>query len=255
MYVRNNGERRPPSEQPRGRTQRPVHISQPRIRDIIPPPDYSGTALLNIEKEDENIEAAESEEKKGSRDNPDTGGEPVNVKRSATETKVDSAPALAATRLPFEEQIYDTGRGDDDDRPVPRRPLASRSDYTEEPDNRPVPRYPILRPDLRTAGGQITEQEPPKEASRPRLTRRSGNASQPAMRVPDGNPYIPAAAGITTHENTRERAPDEVQENDTPLPFTPDSDELLLCGLIILLMLSGSEDEMIILLAFLLLSH
>lgn len=121
MYARNS-DRRPPQNQPRERAQRPVHISSPRSRDLIPPPDYGGTALHDA-GEEEVISF-----------NP--RNEQINSNRRA-----DTQPAITDDIIPDEPELMSDNDNEDKtvpsddggepDRTEPRRPLISRGEYEE----------------------------------------------------------------------------------------------------------------------------
>jgi hypothetical protein len=246
LYVRNSGDRRPPTEQIRGRTQRPVHISQSRPRDIIPPPDYSGTVLYDTVIEVEPVAERKTEVEESISLNP----------RSETQTSggkggiptSNNAALFASGHLPFEDKIreeilnLDNSDSEDDNRPVPRRPLISRDDYEDSSDNRPDPRYPLASD---TDSSAYTEEDT-NESTHPVITHRNGHSYRPVSSLvrKESKSAITASANVPS-------------ENKMPLsglmPLA--SDDLLLCGLIVLLLLSGSDDELIIILAFLLLAH
>lgn len=247
MYVRNNGDRRPPSEQPRGRTQRQVHISPSRPRDIILPPDYGGTILYDTVSKAETVAERETAGKDGITFNPRNETQTSGGKGGIPASNGDDAALFASGHLPFEEQISegslyrDNGGSEEDDRPEPRRPLISRADYEDPPDNGPDPRYP-LAPD----GGAYIEQDTQGESPHPVITHRNGHS------------YRPAAAASREESQSAVTASAEIPPEDKISLlgfFPPASDDLLLCGLIVLLLLSGSDDELIIILAFLLLAH
>lgn len=251
MYVRNNGDRRHPSEQPKGRNQRPVHISQSRPRDIIPPPDYGGTILYDTVNEAGPVAERETAGENSITFNPRNETQASGGKGGIPASNGDDAALFASSHMPFEEQIRegsinrDSDGSEEDERPLPRRPIISRADYEDPPDNRPDPRYP-LEPDAKTDGGAYIEEDTQGEASHPVITHSNGRSYRPT-----------SSSGRKESRSPGSSSAEIPPENKFSLLgfFPPASDDLLLCGLIVLLLLSGSDDELIIILAFLLLAH
>lgn len=251
MYVRNNSDRRPPSEQPRGRTQRPVHISQSRPRDIIPPPDYSGTVLYDTVNDEKTAAERETAGAGGIVFNPRNETQTSDGKGGIPASNGDDAALFSSGHLPFEEQIREGGLfsdsddSEEDDRPEPRRPLTSRDEYEDPPDNRPDPRYPLASTADKDSGADIDD-DIQDDSSHPVITHRNGRSYRQtsSARRKESRPAVSASS--------EKSLLDKISLSG----FTPPaSDDLLLCGLIVLLLLSGSDDELIIILAFLLLSH
>lgn len=272
MYVRNSGDRRPPPEQPKERIQRPVHISSPRSRNLIPPPDYGGTALYDRGSETETASKRETENGEGIFFNPRNDSHASGRKVSIPSTNGDNAALFASGKLPFEEQIRIAGLDSDsedmkdtdedshseilqpnllnndrntlsDNRTEPRRPLVSRSEYEESYGNRTSQDYP-LNPDTQTGGDLFSSDGIQSEPPRPAITRRNRRSYR--------------SNGIAKKAESQQESSsssDESQKDNSLLPgiLPPISDEMLLIALIVLLMMSGSDDEMIIILAFLLL--
>ena len=121
MYARNSGDRRPPQNQPKERVQRPVHISSPRSRDLIPPADYGGTALHDT-REEEVI-------------NFNPRNDQINLN-----SETDIPAAVTDDMIPDEPEQISVNDGEEDgtpsdsdtpDRTEPRRPLVSRDEYEE----------------------------------------------------------------------------------------------------------------------------
>lgn len=272
MYVRNSGDRRPPPEQPKERIQRPVHISSPRSRNLIPPPDYGGTALYDMGSEAETTSKRETENGEGIFFNPRNDSHASGRKVSIPSTNGDNAALFASGKLPFEEQIRNAGLNSDsgdmkdtddgshseilqpilsnndkddlsDNRTEPRRPLVSRSEYEESYGNRTSQDYP-LNTDSQTGGDLFSSDEIQNVPQRPAIAGRK-------RRLFRSN----GIAKRTEAKQAPSSASDETQTDNSLLPgiLPPISDEMLLIALIVLLMMSGSDDEMIIILAFLLL--
>ncbi|MHB1151875.1 MAG: hypothetical protein ACYCWE_05390 [Eubacteriales bacterium] len=264
MYVRNSGDRRPPPEQPRERIQRPVHISSPRSRNLIPPPDYGGTILYDTGSETETILKRETDNREGISFNPRNDLHASGRKVSIPSADGDNAALFASGKLPFEEQILNAGldsdsedmkdtdeeshseilqpillnndKDEDDNRTEPRRPLVSRSEYEESYGNRTSQDHPLI-PDTQTGDERSSPVKIQDEQPRPAIARR--------------NRRLYRSSGVAK----RAEAQKETQSDISLLPgiLPPISDEMLLIALIVLLMMSGSDDEMIIILAFLLL--
>ncbi len=268
MYVRNSGDRRPPPEQPRERTQRPVHISSSRSRNLIPPPDYGGTILYDTESRAEPILKRETDNREGISFNPRNDLHASGRKVSIPSTNGDNAALFSSGKLPFEEEIRNAGLDSDseemkdtdeeshsqilqpivlsnvkddidDNRTEPRRPLFSRSEYEESYGNRTSQDDPLI------PGGDLSSSdEIQDEQSRPVINRRKRR------------PYrLNGVAKKAEAQKTPSVAAPDTQSDLSLLPgiLPPISDEMLLIALIVLLMMSGSDDEMIIILAFLLL--
>lgn len=271
MYVRNSGDRRPSPEQPKERIQRPVHISSPRSRNLIPPPDYGGTVLYDTGSEIETTAKRETDNGGGISFNPRNDSNASGRKISIPSTNGDNAALFASGKLPFEEQIRSANldsdsegmKGTDEDshseilqpillsndkddlsdnRTESRRPLVSHSEYEESYGNRTSQDYPLI-PDTQTGSDLFSSDEIQSEPSRPVITRRNRR------------PYRSDGVAKKAEAQQAPAAAEATQTDKSLLPgiLPPISDEMLLVALIVLLMMSGSDDEMIIILAFLLL--
>lgn len=260
MYVRNNGDRRLPTEQPREPIQRSVHISSPRSR--IPPLNYNGTVFYDTGNETaetgrEKIEAAktskrETEGSEGMVYNPRYGSKISNNRRNLLTVDGDNAALFASGKLPFEEQIdraskilesEDTMERDDDVLET------NQSEQNEDIKNTPGSRPAIVsQSEYEESYGDRTSQDQPFVSD-------EKDCDSDRTYVKPNQSVTPKPVRRLFRMNGAVKRADVQQPRDKALPVNGMSEDMLLITLIILLMMSGSDEEMILILAILLLMH